>query len=413
LGDLSYGYDAAGQRISMGGSLATVNLPNEMGGVSIDAANRLTAFGTQTLTYDANGNLTGDGTQSYVWNARNQLTQINDLTGSPIASFSYDALGRRQTKTVNGVSTGYVYDGLNIVQELNGTNVDNSLAANVRANYISGGLDEVFAQLNGSGPSAIVSSYLTDALGSTIQMTDASGNKVAGYTYDPYGNTTADMVVNNPFQYTGRENDGTGLYYYRARYYSPAMGRFISSDPIGLAGGINTYGYVDGNPIGGLDPLGLATVHIWDFHDMRNVGHSSMTLNDGTYISWWPKGSDAEIFNTVAATTMQSLSDDIRNEGRQPDRNINVDGLDEAAIRRWWDDFKRNKKNKYAFLGQNCSATVAEGLDAGGGATAAGKNTWGRPIPPVWSPSAVKDYADRIMNPGPKLPIPKRAPGWN
>jgi RHS repeat-associated protein len=87
---------------------------------------------------------------------------------------------------------------------------------------------------------------------------DATGNKVVDYTYDhPYGNTSADATVDNSFQYTGRENDGTGLYYYRARYYSPILARFISSDPIGLDGGINVYAYVDDDPISGIDPGGL------------------------------------------------------------------------------------------------------------------------------------------------------------
>ncbi|MFZ6682093.1 RHS repeat-associated core domain-containing protein [Undibacterium sp. Tian12W] len=135
------------------------------------------------------------------------------------------------------------------MQELNGTNVTNR--------YISAGVDQVFAQQSGSGSSASSLTYLTDALGSTIRLTNAAGDKVVDYSYDPYGNTKADAVINNAFQYTGRENDGTGLYYYRARYYSPTTHRFISEDPIGLAGGINGYGYVGGNPISFTDPSGL------------------------------------------------------------------------------------------------------------------------------------------------------------
>ncbi|WP_236905562.1 RHS repeat-associated core domain-containing protein [Collimonas arenae] len=258
IGDLSYSYDAAGRRIATGGSFARTTLPDDMPGASFDATNRLTALGPQSLSYDANGNLISDGNQSYIWNARNQLVQIKSNAGTVIANFSYDALGRRQTKSIGGIDTGYVYDGINVVQELNATNVDNSLPVNVRASYISGGVDEVFAQLMGSGASASINSYLSDVQGSTLRLADATGNKVVDYTYDPYGNTTADAIVNNPFQYTGRENDNNGLYYYRARYYSPAVGRFISSDPIGLAGGINTYTYVGGNPVDFSDPLGLA-----------------------------------------------------------------------------------------------------------------------------------------------------------
>jgi RHS repeat-associated protein len=258
IGDLNYRYDAAGRRMGMGGTFARVSLPDSTAvDALVDKANRLTSWNGQTLTYDDNGNLTNDGTNNYMWNARDQLVQIKDGSGQVTATFSYDALGRRQSKTVNGTSTGYVYDGLNIVQELSGTAVDNSLPANVRANYINGAVDEVFAQLSGTGTDAKIMSYLTDALGSTIRLANSLGNKVVDYTYDTYGNTTADAVVNNPFQYTGRENDGNGLYFYRARYYAPGYARFISSDPLGLDAGINTYAYVGGNPLSYKDPLGL------------------------------------------------------------------------------------------------------------------------------------------------------------
>ncbi|TPW17219.1 MAG: Teneurin-3, partial [Halothiobacillaceae bacterium] len=102
--------------------------------------------------------------------------------------------------------------------------------------------------------------FLTDHLGSTIALADSSGVIQTRYSYDPFGNTTqTGQASTNPFQYTGRENDGTGLYYYRARYYSPAKQRFISEDPIGFGGGdANLYAYVGGDPINFIDPLGLA-----------------------------------------------------------------------------------------------------------------------------------------------------------
>jgi RHS repeat-associated protein len=258
LGDLSYSYDAAGQRIKTGGSLARTRLTDDVSSATVDAANRLTSWGGGTLTYDANGNLISDGTISYVWNARNKLTQIKGANGSVIATFEYDALGRRMSKVVNGQAVGYMYDGLNVVQALAGANVGNSDPGNVLANYLTGfALDELFAATARSGGSVRVRNYLTDALGSTVRLADAAGAKVADYTYEPYGSTSADGVDANPFQFTGRENDGTGLYYYRARYYSSKWARFISSDPIGLKGGTNTYAYARGNPVGKTDPLGL------------------------------------------------------------------------------------------------------------------------------------------------------------
>src|SRR5207302_5463358 len=81
------------------------------------------------------------------------------------------------------------------------------------------------------------------------------------YAYSPYGEATALGVdEGNSIQYTGRENDGTELYFYRARYYDPVLKRFVSEDPIGLAGGVNQYRYVGGNPILLVDPLGLWTI---------------------------------------------------------------------------------------------------------------------------------------------------------
>ena len=97
------------------------------------------------------------------------------------------------------------------------------------------------------------------------------------YTYEPFGQTTVSGATNtNSFQYTGRENDGTGLYYYRARYYHPVLQRFISADPIRFRGGdINLYGYVLNDPVNFVDPLGL---------DRYNDGEPSVFGREGSFI---------------------------------------------------------------------------------------------------------------------------------
>ena len=235
LGDLTYGYDAAGRRISQGGSFARTGLPDAVTSNTFDANNRASAWNGTALSYDANGNLLGFQGDSYSWDSRDELAGI---TGTDTATFQYDALGRRQAKTVGGTQTAFLYDGANPVQELSGSTVT--------ANLLTGlAIDEVFARTEG----AATSHYLADALGSTIRLTDAAATKLVDYTYEPYGKTSADAGSTNAFQYTGRENDGTGLYYYRARYMSPVMGRFVSEDPIGLAGGDNIYAYVGGDPV--------------------------------------------------------------------------------------------------------------------------------------------------------------------
>jgi RHS repeat-associated protein len=242
LGTLSYGYDAAGRRIVLGGTWARTLVPSALASATYDSANQQTTFGGQTLTYDLNGNLTSDAANTYTWNARNQLTAIS---GPTPASFVYDALGRRQRKTLAATVTDFLYDGLNPVRETVGaTTID----------LLTGfGIDEYPMRTTAT----TAEQFLTDALGSTVALTDAGGAVQTQYTYEPFGAATVTGGSTNEFGYTGREDDATQLVYYRARYYHPALQRFISQDPIGFAGGgFNLYAYVDNNPVQYTDPLG-------------------------------------------------------------------------------------------------------------------------------------------------------------
>src|SRR5262249_8800436 len=134
----------------------------------------------------------------------------------------------------------------NPVQELQGSTVT--------ANILSGGLDEVLLRTDSAGPRI----FLVDAIGSTVALTDATAALQTQYTYDAFGKTsTSGPSSSSSFQFTGREADPTGLYYYRARYYNPTLGRFISEDPIGFAGGdSNLYAYVSNDPTNTTDPTG-------------------------------------------------------------------------------------------------------------------------------------------------------------
>ena len=241
--NLSYSYDANGRRTAIGDSYAQSDLPAAISTTTYNAANQLTKWGSATLSYDANGNLLSDGSLTHGWNARNQLAS---LSGGAVASFQYDALGRRIGKTVAGTATGFLYDGINPVQELTGSTP--------KANLLTGlGVDEIFSRTDASGARHL----LTDALGSTLALTDGTGAVQTRYSYEPYGKTTVSGTASsNSFEYTGRENDNTGLYFYRARYYNPGLQRFVSEDPIGLAGGPNVYAYVGGNPVSRVDPTG-------------------------------------------------------------------------------------------------------------------------------------------------------------
>jgi RHS repeat-associated protein len=172
---------------------------------------------------------------------------------------------------VNGVTTQFLYDGVDIAQQFESQRTTSYLR--------SLAVDET---LGLTRPDA--SFYLiADGLGSALATTDAAGNAVTEYTYDPFGVvSTTDTASENPFQYTGRESDSpTGLYYYRARYYVPALARFASEDPLGQAMGrllrlnqresgasscmpslgsaeeSNLYAYVANNPLASVDPFGL------------------------------------------------------------------------------------------------------------------------------------------------------------
>jgi RHS repeat-associated protein len=221
-----------------------------------DGKKKMKNAGSDNITYDENGNMTSMtnscGTTNYTWDARNRLVGISgykpDCTALT-ASFKYDALGRRTEKTINGRTIQYLYDGLDIVQE-----IENSV---VSANYVRTlNIDEPLARIKADGT---VRYYQRDGLWSIIALTDEGGVVRTQYSYDPFGAVSfTGEQSDNTFQYTGREDDETGLYYYRARYYSPELQRFVSEDPIGLdSGDVNFYSYVGNNPVNFTDPRGL------------------------------------------------------------------------------------------------------------------------------------------------------------
>jgi RHS repeat-associated protein len=228
------------------GTYARTGLPTAVSSFTYNAANELTKIGNKSTTRDANGSLTSDGTTTYTWNNRGQLAS-SSKTGLN-ASYAYDAFARRRSKTIGAQTTGFLYDGQNVVQELSGSTPTANLLTGLR-------LDETYSRADSTG----TKSLLTDVLGSTLALADTSGSVTTSYTYEPFGNATSSGAAStSSFQYTGRENDGTGLDYYRSRYYSPTQQRFISEDPIELAGGDpNLYAYVFNRPLGYVDPLGL------------------------------------------------------------------------------------------------------------------------------------------------------------
>jgi RHS repeat-associated protein len=211
-----------------------------------------------------------DGSNAFTWNARNQVATLNGV------SLQYDAAGRR---TRNAAGKSFLYDGENSTQELSGTTPI--------ANIWTGGTDEFFQRTDSNGTVVPI----TDALGSVIALADGSGNLTTQYSYDPFGSTTVSGAASGKTsQYTGRENEGNGLYFYRARYYSPLLGRFVNEDPMGFGAGVNFYAYALDSPTNLVDPFGLEgewwNPHSYDFSHynpwdtVQDVGNVAEAFTD-------------------------------------------------------------------------------------------------------------------------------------
>jgi RHS repeat-associated protein len=160
---------------------------------------------------------------------------------------------------MNGTTTGFWYDGNDIYAELSG--------ATPSFAYVRGlSIDEPYIRKGASDEF-----YHADGLGTAFNLSDSTGTKTRTYTYEPFGTTVGSGTAStNTLQFTGRENDGTNLYYYRARYYHPKFQRFMGEDPTGLGGGdINLYAYVRNNPLRFVDPRGLTwetnSEFFWDW----------------------------------------------------------------------------------------------------------------------------------------------------
>jgi RHS repeat-associated protein len=143
--------------------------------------------------------------------------------------------------------TIYLYSGLSLVEELDGS-------GNILARYTQGRtIDEPLAELR----SGTTSYYEQDGVNSVSSLSNAAGALANTYSYDSFGKATSTGTLTNPFQYTGREFDSeTGIYYYRARYFDPSAGRFLSEDPARLRGGVNFYAYTRNRPVLLTDPSG-------------------------------------------------------------------------------------------------------------------------------------------------------------
>ncbi len=242
---------------------------------------------TVSYTHDANGNTTAKGSRTFTYNQNNQLVKAEE-GATVLGQYQYNGVGQRVKKTAGGVTTWFIYDFLdNLVTESDGTGT-------IHTEYLYRGSARLAKVDISQSGSAELYYYMNDRLGTPEALIDQNETVVWEAVYKPFGEADvhpASSIVNNlrlPGQYYDSE---TGLHFNYYRYYDPGIGRYLTPDPIGLAGGINLYAYVLNNPIRNTDPFGLDPGDSFPSADAAAIDaidyiNQTSIAEDREYIGW-------------------------------------------------------------------------------------------------------------------------------
>ena len=271
-----YSYDAVHNRV------ASLHQP---GLWAYNGNNQLIQYGQgaeQTnFKYDANGHTvqwtTGGDVRHLEYDVGERLTGLRDTTGAPVAAYYYDPMGRRLKKVVGGTTTYFQYAEEGLIAEYD-------VSGNMTAAYGwrpdgAWGTDAQF-KIEGTR----IAFYHNDHLGTAQRLTDVSASVIWSAKSEAFGRTTIDKaVIANPLRLPGQYFDPESSTHYNFfRDYDPGVGRYVESDPVGLRGNINTYGYAVANPIQNTDRKGLWPYYgFWCGPDWTGGKHGPYTPGGG------------------------------------------------------------------------------------------------------------------------------------